>query len=432
MATSDFLTALSQRIHTSNNPEYTLENLPHSFWKIDQLAAFQPVQTRQTILQHTGVPSPYFLTHQQTAGATTEINDQPHINFATYNYLGLNGQPTVKAAAQAAIEQYGTSVSSSRIVSGERHFHRELETAIAAVYQAEDSVAFVSGHATNVSTIGHLFGEKDLILHDALSHNSIVQGALLSGAARLSFPHNDMHVLNDLLTQHRLNYQKVLIVTEGLFSMDGDTPPLAELITLKQQHKTFLMVDEAHSLGVLGQTGRGSFEQQQVNPQDIDLWMGTLSKTLASCGGYIAGNAHLIEYLRYTAPGFLYSVGLAPPLAAASLAALQHWQMHPEYVTHLQHNGHYFLQQAQHTGLDTGHAEGHAVIPIIIGNSLRTVKIAHQLMTEHQVIAQPVIYPAVAEKSARLRFFLTCNHTAAHIDHTIHALQQLLTPDTVA
>ncbi len=422
----DLLANLSQKLNQPSQPLYTLSTLPNSFYHIDQLAVFQQIETRQKILNHAGIASPYFLSHQTIARETTTIDNQNYINFASYNYLGLNGLNAISDAAKQAIDQYGTSVSSSRIVSGERPLHRRLEQAIANVYRAEDAVVFVSGHATNVSTIGHLFGKDDLILHDELSHNSIIQGALLSGAARLSFPHNDIHALTKLLQQHRLKYQKTLIVTEGLFSMDGDMPPLAELVKLKRHYKTFLMVDEAHSLGVLGNTGKGIFEQQNIDPNHIDIWMGTLSKTLASCGGYIAGNKKLIEYLRYTAPGFLYSVGLAPPLAAASLAAIEYWQSHSERVSQLQKNSAYFLQQAKRHQLNTGHAQGFAIIPIVIGHSLKTVKIAQRLMTEPHIIAQPVIYPAIPEKHARLRFFIASDHRKNQIDQTIQALSHII------
>lgn len=421
----DLLANLSQKLTHQNQATYTQSTLPESFYDIDQLAAFQQIKTGQTILSHAGLASPYFLCHQTIANETTTIAHQQYSNFACYNYLGLNGLNAISDAAKSAIDQYGTSVSSSRIVSGERPLHQQLERAIADIYQAEDAVVFVSGHATNVSTIGHLFSKDDLILHDELSHNSIIQGALLSGAARLSFPHNDINALNKLLEQHRFKYQKVLIVTEGLFSMDGDMPPLAELVKLKQHYKTFLMVDEAHSLGVLGKTGRGIFEQQNIDPSHIDIWMGTLSKTLASCGGYIAGNQKLIEYLRYTAPGFLYSVGLAPPLAAASLAAIEYWQTHPERVSQLQQNSAYFLQQAKHYQFDTGYAQGFAIVPIIIGHSLNTVKIADRLMADHHIIAQPVIYPAIPEKQARLRFFISSNHSNHQIDQVMVSLNHV-------
>jgi 7-keto-8-aminopelargonate synthetase-like enzyme len=206
----------------------------------------------------------------------------------------------VAAVAEAAA-QWGTSVSANRLTSGERAVHRQLEGELASLYGAEDALLFVSGHATNVTTIGTMMGEGDLVIHDRYRNNSIVVGAQLSGAHRVNFPHNDIEALDRLLGQLRGQFRHCLIVTEGLFSMDGDGPDLARLIEVKSQHSAWLMVDEAHSLGVLGKTGRGLFEHAGVNPSEVDIWMGTLSKTLVSCGGYIAGPRALIDFLKYRA-----------------------------------------------------------------------------------------------------------------------------------
>src|SRR5262249_10890050 len=178
----------------------------------------------------------------------------------------------------------------------------------------------------------------------ALAHDSILQGCKLSGAKRRPFPHNDWRTLDRLLSNLRGNYRRVLIVIEGVYSMDGDLPDLPQFIALKKKHKALLMVDEAHSLGVLGPTGRGIGEQYGVRRADLDIWMGTLSKSLASCGGYIAGGKELIEYLKYTAPGFVYSVGISPPNAAAALEALRQIRAHPEKVALLQDRGRLFLR----------------------------------------------------------------------------------------
>lgn len=256
--------------------------------------------------------------------------------------------------AKAAIDRYGTSASASRIVAGERPVQRALEKALASFYEAEDCVAFVSGHATNVTVIGALFGPGDLIVHDARAHNSIVQGAQLSGAKRLGFPHNDWQALDELLTRVRREYRHVLIAIEGLYSMDGDFPDLARFVEVKERHGAFLMVDEAHSLGVLGATGKGIREHCGVASDAVDLWMGTMSKTLAGCGGFIAGCEPLVDMLRYLAPGFLYSVGLAPTLAEASLAALERLIEEPQRVTQLQARGRQFLTEAREAGFDTG------------------------------------------------------------------------------
>ncbi|MDD4915446.1 MAG: aminotransferase class I/II-fold pyridoxal phosphate-dependent enzyme [Methylococcales bacterium] len=350
-----------------------------------------------------GISNPFFKLHEGVAGADTRIDGKTYLNYASYNYLGLSGRAEINDAAKAAIDRYGTSASASRIVAGERPIHRQLEQALAQLYEVDDAIVFVSGHATNVSTIGHLFGPRDLILHDELIHNSILQGIQLSGAKRLSFPHNDSQALDALLAAHRQHYERVLICLEGVYSMDGDYPDLPRFVEIKKRHKVFLMVDEAHSLGVMGETGLGIRQHFGLAGGDVDIWMGTLSKTLAGCGGYIAGETALVEHLKFMAPGFLYSVGMSPPLAAAALAALQCLKRHPELVARLQARGRYFLEQAKAAGINTGASAGLAIIPAIIGGSIRTAHLSAALF-DRQINAQPILYPAVPEKSARLRF----------------------------
>ncbi len=367
------------------------------------------------------VQSPFFRVHDGKAGATTWIDGREYINFANYNYLGMASDPVVVAQAKAAIDQYGTSASASRMVAGERPVQRELERELAQLYGTDDCVAFVSGHATNVTTIGALLGPGDLVLHDALAHNSIVQGAQLSGAKRLSFPHNDWAALDELLSRTRHEYRNVLVVIEGLYSMDGDFPELPRFAALRERHKCFLMVDEAHSLGVLGARGRGIREYFGMQPDDVDIWMGTLSKTLAGCGGYIAGCQPLIDILRHLAPGFLYSVGIAPALAAGSLAALRQMLSEPSRVTTLRARGEQFLNRARAAGFNTGTSAGYAVIPIITGSSQRAAQWANALF-EEGINVQPIFYPAVEERAARLRFFICSTHEPAQIEQTVDAL----------
>ena len=312
---------------------------------------------------------------------------------------------------------------SSRLVSGERPIHRQLERALADLYQVDDAVTFVSGHATNVSTIGYLFGPRDLVLHDELIHNSVLQGIQLSGARRLPFPHNDWQALDRILADQRRHFERVLIVLEGIYSMDGDYPDLPRFVEIKRRHHAFLMVDEAHSLGVMGRRGHGIREHFGLAGTDVDIWMGTLSKTLAGCGGYIAGETALVEHLKFLAPGFLYSVGMPPPVAAASLAALEKMQRVPERVATLQARGQFFLEQAKAAGLDTGLCAGLSVVPVITGSSLRATRLSEALF-RRGINVQPILYPAVPEKAARLRFFLCCGHTEGQIVETVRVLAE--------
>lgn len=393
-------------------------DIPESYYQFNKYPEYIQTTLQKKLFSQANIELPYFRLLDGIATNSTKISGKDCINFSSYNYLNLSGHPAVNEAAQRAIEKYGTSVAASRIVSGEISLHRNLETEIASLLNAEASLVFVSGHATNVTTIGHLFGANDLIIYDSLSHNSIVQGILLSGAKRFHFAHNDYQNLESILARHRLKYERVLIVTESLFSMDGDIAPIPELIKLKKKYKTFLMVDEAHSIGVLGQRGFGIREYFNLDSSDIDIWMGTLSKTLAGCGGYIAGSQALIEQLKYYVPGFIFSVGLSPALAGASIAAINVMKSEPERVTKLQANSQLFLKLCLEKGLNIGQCAGYGIIPVIIGNSISVIKLANKLY-EKGIQAQPIIYPAVTKSLARLRFFINTAHTDEQIIYAV-------------
>ncbi|MCK0196997.1 aminotransferase class I/II-fold pyridoxal phosphate-dependent enzyme [Ancylobacter sp. 6x-1] len=391
----------------------------------ETLPGYEDLQMMRAAGSALGLENPFFRAHDGCAGAVTSIAGKEVMNFASYDYLGLNAHPDVRRAAQQAIERFGTTVSASRLVAGERPFHRGLETRLAGVYRTEDALVFVSGHAANVTTIGSLLGPADTIFHDALIHNSIVVGAELAGARRRSFPHNDLDELERILATERPATGRALIVVEGLYSMDGDVPDLARLIALKERFGAWLMVDEAHALGVLGATGQGIAEHLGIDPSEVDIWMGTLSKSLASCGGYIAGRQPLIDWLRAKAPGFVYSVGLSPPAAAAALAALDAMETEPARIARLQSNSRHFLRAAEAAGLSTGHAAGHAIVPIMVGDSLKAVMMAERLL-DRQINVLPIIPPAVPHKSARLRFFITAGHSAEQLDEAVRVVAEEL------
>ncbi|MFD1694596.1 aminotransferase class I/II-fold pyridoxal phosphate-dependent enzyme [Roseibium aestuarii] len=390
-----------------------------------RLPKIKQLQMQRAAADMMGIANPFFRPHEGVASGETLIDGERHDNFASYNYLGLNGHPAVNAAVAKAVETYGTSASASRIVAGERPLHGELETALARLHGVEAAVVMVSGHATNVSTIGHLMGPGDLIVTDSLVHNSIAEGARLSGATRLNFPHDDLAALERLLEEKRHRFENVLIVVEGLYSMDGDVPDLKRIVRLKQSYDAWLMVDEAHSIGVLGRTGRGIAEEQGVDPTEVELWMGTLSKTLSGCGGYIAGSRVLCDYLKATNPGFVFSVGLSPALCAAALASLQLMEQEPERVARLRANGALFLKLARQAGLDTGPSMGASVVPVVIGDSIHAVQLSNRLLAR-RINALPIIFPAVAEKSARLRFFITSEHLPEQIARAVEATAEEL------
>jgi 8-amino-7-oxononanoate synthase len=392
--------------------------IPPEHYRFDQYPEYIKLKQNLEMLESTELGNPFFKVHERVTNDTTVIGGREMINFSSYNYVGMSGDPVVAAAAKAAIDRYGTSVSASRLVSGEKGLHRELERAIADFIGAEDAVVFVGGHSTNETTVGHLFGPGDLILHDALAHNSIVQGCILSGANRRPFPHNNWQVVDRLLADLRGDYRRVLVAIEGVYSTDGDIPDLPRFIELAKRHKAFLMVDEAHSTGVLGPHGRGIGEYFGVNPQDVDLWMGTLSKSFGSCGGYIAGCRAMVEYLKYTAPGFVYSVGISPANAAAALAAIRLLTEEPERVAWLHERARLFLTLARSRGLNTGLSKDSPIVPVILGDSVHCLRLS-RAMFDRGINVQPILYPAVEERAARLRFFITASHTEPQIRHSI-------------
>jgi 8-amino-7-oxononanoate synthase len=388
---------------------------------VAELEAYRDIRMIEEAAEYLGIADPFFRVHEGVAGAETLIGNRSYVNFASYNYVGLNGDPRIAEAAKAAIDRYGTSVSASRMVSGERPIHRELEDALARIHGAEDSIALVGGHSTNVTVIGHLLGRNDVIVHDALIHNSIVQGAMLSGARRVPFRHLDPEAADRALADTRARHGHALLVIEGHYSMDGDVPDLAAFVAVARKHRTWLMVDEAHALGVLGRRGFGSADRAGIDPAEVDIWMGTLSKSLVSCGGYIAGRKDLIEYLKRMVPGFVFSVGMAPPAAAAALAAAEILEQEPERVQRLNQQAALFLKLAREGGLDVGGSVGAAIVPIITGSSITAGRLA-EAMFRRGVNVQPILYPAVPERAARLRFFLTAAHSEEQVRETIAAL----------
>ncbi len=390
------------------------DDIPERNYRFEEFPEYAALKKQWQLLVSTGAMNPFFKVHERVINDTTVVGGRKLISWSSYNYLGMSGDPAVNEAAKNSIDRYGTSVSASRLVSGEKSIHRELEKAIAGFLGVEDAITFVSGHGTNESTIGHLFGPGDLILHDSLAHNSIVQGSILSGARRRPFPHNDWQTLDHLLGELRHEYRRVLVAIEGIYSMDGDFPDLPQFIEVKSRHKAILFIDEAHSLGVMGPHGRGIGEHFDVDPADVDIWMGTISKALGSCGGYIAGNTALVEYLKYTAPGFVFANGLPAANAAAALAALHILEADTDRVQRLAANSKLFLSLAKSRGLNTGRSKDSPVVPVILGNSLHALQLS-EAMFVRGINVQPILHPAVEESAARLRFFVTAKHTEEQI-----------------
>jgi 8-amino-7-oxononanoate synthase len=382
-------------------------------------------QERLLMTAAAGLENPFFRVKDRVCKGAATIAGRDVVSYTSFDYLGMANDPRVMAAAKEAIDQFGTSASASRLVGGNHAILPQLDEAIARFVGTESAVVFPSGFGTNASVLGHLFGEKDLILYDELAHNSIVQGSTLSRAQRRPFPHNDFAFLDNLLRDIRGNYRRVVVAIEGVYSMDGDYPDLPHVLEVKKRHGALLYVDEAHSIGVMGSTGRGICEHFGVDPNEGDLWMGTISKALGSLGGYLAGRHVLIQYLKYTTPSFVFATGLSPANTAAALAAVQLLQEEPERVTRLRDRSRLFLNLAKDSGLNTGNSQDTPVIPVILGDSMRCVRVGAELL-RRGVDAQPILYPAVPDSQSRLRFFITAEHSEEDICRTVQLLLECL------
>ncbi|MEU2281080.1 aminotransferase class I/II-fold pyridoxal phosphate-dependent enzyme [Streptomyces sp. NPDC013178] len=365
--------------------------------------------------------NPYGRVHEGFNTGRATVNGRSVVNFAAFNYLGLSCHPRVRQAAKEAVDRYGTSSSATPLLFGETPLHHELEAEIASFLGTEAAIVFAGGHATNVATVGHLFGPEDLIVHDEWIHDSTVRGCVLAGARRRTFPHNDWEALDRILGFARARHRRALVVIEGAYSQDGDIPDLPRFVEVKRRHGTMLMIDEAHSVGVLGRTGRGIGEHFGTAPGDVDLWMGTLSKAIGSLGGYIAARGPVIEYLKYTAPLHIFSTGIAPASTAAALEALRVIRDEPERVARLRELSESFRTQARARGLDIGVSRASAIVPVITGDWQKTMALSNSLL-EQGVNVMPIGYPAVARDRCRLRFFINVDHSEADLERSLDLL----------
>jgi len=377
--------------------------------RFEDAEEYQQFKKRIDGLHADGVKNPYFVCHDSPLLDTSIVDGREMIDFGNYNYVGMSGRKEVSDAAKEAIDRFGTSASGSRLLAGERPVHGELERELAEWKHAEKALVCVGGHSTNVTVVGNFCGKNDLILYDALAHNSVEQGCRLSSAVSRPFPHNDVEALEKTLKAQRCYFEKVLIIIEGVYSMDGDIAPVPDFVALKKKYGCFLMVDEAHSACVLGPTGGGVDEYFHLNGDDIDIKMGTLSKGLGTCGGYIAGKACFIDYLRYNLPGFVFSVGMSPALAAGSLTAIRLLRSRPEIMQNLHRNIKCFAEEAKKRKLDMCLGGEAAVIPIMVGRDEDAFVLSTEL-EKRGILVPPAVYPAVPRNKARLRFDVISEH----------------------
>lgn len=343
------------------------------------------------------------------------------VSFAHYDYLGLARDPRIAEAGQQAIDTFGFGAGASRLVGGECALHRQLESDLAQFLGVEDALSLVSGYGANVAVVGHLLMKDDLILVDESSHNSVVVGTQLSRAECIAFRHNDLDHLGDLLASRRGKFKRALVIVEGLYSMDGDIPDLPRLLEICKQYDAWLMIDEAHSIGVLGAHGRGITEHFGIPAAEIDIIVGTLSKAFVGCGAFIAAKKCIIDWLRFTLPGFVYSVGLPPPAAATARCALAIMLQEPERLEKLRRNSQNFAAMARARGLDLGAADGIAVVPILFPDIDAAMTAAIRALDEGYFVP-PIVQIAVPKDGPRLRFFITAKHEMSDLAGVLEAI----------
>jgi 8-amino-7-oxononanoate synthase len=353
-------------------------------------------------------------------GVEIELDGQRLINFASNDYLGLANHPYLKEAAHQAIAKWGTGSTGSRLLSGQRPLHEELETAIAHWKGTEASMVFSSGYLANLGTITALVGTRDLILADEYNHSSLKKGAQLSGAKVINYGHCDTEQLILLLEKHRGDYRRCLILTDGVFSMDGDLCPLPELVAIADKFESMLLVDDAHGTGTMGKTGVGCREHFQLPAGDW-IQLGTLSKALGSLGGYVAGSATLIDFLRNRAATWIYTTGLSPADTAAALAAIELIQREPERIEKLWRNINYLAQGLEGLAkLNFRRGLGNAPI-LWVGVDDAGMALDLSTRLKSQGIFAPAIRPPTVPHS-RLRFSVMATHSKEHLDKLVQEL----------
>ena len=350
------------------------------------------------------------------------LNGQRFIMLSSYDYLGLIGNEKIEAAAIDAVRQYGTGTGGVRLLTGTNELHLELEKTIASFKGTEAALTFTSGYMANIAAVTGLMSSKGLIFLDEYIHRSIIDACELAKTPYVKYKHNNVEHLESLLREAPAHKRR-LIITEGVFSMDGDRCPLLEIVEVKKRYGAFLMVDEAHAFGYVGKTGSGTDEYYGIPTDDIDLWTGSLSKTIPSNGGFIAASRETIYYLQHGAAPFFFSAALCPAAAASAQAAIQVISEDPGRIERLWHNTNYLRTAFQELGYHTGDSET-PIIPVIMGEDLKTHQIARELFYRG-ILATSVVFPAVPLKQSRLRICVSAAHDQATLDRIVTVFKDL-------
>ena len=354
-------------------------------------------------------------------GTRVSVMGHSRLMLSCYDYLGLVGHPAVEEGAIAAVRTYGTGTGGVRVLTGTTTLHRELEREIASFKEVEAALTFGSGYLANLAVIGALVGPRDRVLLDARAHRSLHDACVLARVPMTTFAHSDVAALEAEL-RRTAPRRRTLIVVDGLYSMDGDICPLADLVELKRRYGAFLVVDEAHALGVLGSTGRGVHEHFGIAASAVDVWTGSLSKAVPSNGGFLAGGRDLIVYLQHVTAPFWFSAALCPSAVGAALAALRVARREPGRLEALRRNAGTLRAGLRARGYDTGNSTS-AIVPVLLGDEVATWQLARRLFGEG-VLVSAVVHPAVPRGSARLRLCATAAQSPADLDEALDAFDR--------
>jgi glycine C-acetyltransferase len=353
--------------------------------------------------------------------ARARFDGRDVINLASNNYLGLAAHPRMKEAARRAAEELGAGSGAVRTIAGTMSLHRELEQRFAAFKGAEASIMFQSGFTANSGTVAAILTKEDVIVSDQLNHASIIDGARLSRAEIKVFPHKDVAAADRLLEETKAPGRHQLLITDGVFSMDGDIAPLPDLVEVAGKHGAIMMIDDAHASGVLGKNGKGTVSHFGLNPADVDIQVGTLSKAIGVLGGFIAGQQHLIDWLVNRGRPFLFSTSAPPAVAAACIEALDILEESPELVERLWDRTRFFKKGLADLGFDTGESET-PITPVIAGEETKAVALSRALW-EEGVFCPALVFPTVAKGKARVRTIVTAEHTEEDLQEALGAFE---------
>lgn len=342
-----------------------------------------------------------------------------YVSLVSNDYLGFSTHPAVKAAALAGIGQYGTGTGASPAIGGHFSFHQDIENKIAGFFGREAALIYTTGYTGNSSTLQSLLRKQDLAIPDMNVHASVYEGCQLTNQKK--FRHNDLEDLERILKQSQGSYQTRLVMVDGVYSQDGDTARLAEIVALAKKYEAFTMIDDAHGVGVLGMSGRGLAEESGVM-KDLDIITGTFSKTFGHLGGYVVASAEIVRYLKYQAKQHLFSV-TATPASCGILKAIDLIDDEPHWQKQLMKNAAYLREGLESLGLNTG-ITCSAIIPVKIGNPELTREVG-RLLLDRGIYANPITYPAVALKDARIRMSVLATHTRAHLDKVLNAYEDI-------